>query len=65
MPQTRREFWENKINRNKSWDKEVPRFYKKEGWNIIRIWEHEINSNKIDNLTQRIYVTGSKELWPK
>ena len=45
MPQTRREFWENKINRNKSRDKEVSRFYKKEGWNIVRIWEHDLTKD--------------------
>lgn len=42
MPQTRRKFWENKISRNKARDKEVSRFYKKEDWNIVRIWEHDI-----------------------
>ena len=44
VPQTRREFWENKITRNKARDKEVVRFYKKEDWNIIRVWEHDITS---------------------
>ena len=45
MPQTRRDFWENKISRNKERDKEVSRFYKKEGWSIVRIWEHDIHGN--------------------
>ena len=53
MPQTRREFWENKISRNKARDKEVSRFYKKEGWNIIRIWEHDICLD-IEKVTRKI-----------
>lgn len=54
MPQTRREFWENKINRNKSRDNEVSRFYKKEGWNIIRIWEHDLCFD-IEKVTRKIF----------
>jgi DNA mismatch endonuclease (patch repair protein) len=53
MPQTRREFWENKITRNKARDKEVSRFYKKEGWNIVRIWEHDICLD-IEKVTRKI-----------
>lgn len=45
MPQVRRKFWKKKIERNKQRDKEVSRYYKKIGWNIIRIWEHEIKKS--------------------
>lgn len=45
MPKTRRTFWENKIERNTERDKKVIRYYKKEGWKVIRIWEHEIKKN--------------------
>lgn len=54
MPQTRREFWETKISRNKARDKEVSRFYKKEGWNIIRIWEHDMSQKNIAIVTKVI-----------
>ena len=43
MPATRTEFWEKKITRNKERDKEVNRHYKKEGWQVIRVWEHDLN----------------------
>lgn len=46
MPETRQEYWVNKIKRNRERDKEVSNYYKKLGWNLFRVWEHEI-SNKI------------------
>ncbi len=45
MPATRTEFWEKKIARNKERDKEVNRHYKKEGWHVIRVWEHELKKD--------------------
>ena len=42
MPTTRKSFWEKKIARNKERDKVVNRHYKKKGWKILRVWEHEI-----------------------
>lgn len=45
MPQTRKKFWKEKIERNKERDKEVNRHYKKEGWKALRIWEHEIKKD--------------------
>lgn len=44
IPVTRRKFWTAKLERNKTRDKEVNRYYKKEGWKIIRIWEHDLKS---------------------
>lgn len=53
IPATRTEFWEKKIARNKERDKEVNRHYKKEGWQVIRVWEHEI-TKKNSSVTKRI-----------
>ena len=44
LPATRKKYWTEKIERNKQRDKEVNRYYKKIGWKIIRIWEHEIKN---------------------
>lgn len=44
-PQTRKKFWEAKIERNKQRDKEVSKHYKKNGWKIFRIWEHKIKAS--------------------
>lgn len=53
MPATRTEFWEKKIARNKERDQEVNRYYKEKGWNMIRVWEHELKKD-FDSLIQRI-----------
>lgn len=45
IPKTRRKFWEKKIERNIQRDKEVGIYYRKERWNVIRIWEHELKKD--------------------
>ena len=53
IPKSRVEFWTNKINQNKQRDNEVTRYYIKNNWNILRIWEHEINQN-LDQVVNEI-----------
>lgn len=45
IPQTRKKFWETKIERNKQRDKEVNKHYKKIGWKVFRVWEHDLKNN--------------------
>lgn len=45
MPQSNKRYWKEKIRRNKSRDKEVNGKLKKEGWKVIRIWEHDVKRN--------------------
>lgn len=42
MPASRKNYWLAKIKRNVDRDKIVSRYYRKNGWIIIRIWEHEL-----------------------
>lgn len=44
LPSTRKTFWTTKILRNKQRDKEVTRYYKKINWNVIRVWEHDLEN---------------------
>jgi len=44
-PKTREAFWKTKIERNKERDAEVSKYYKKLGWKIFRIWEHDLKKN--------------------
>lgn len=53
IPATNKKYWTNKINRNKERDKEVNKFYKKSGWKIIRIWEHDLQKN-LNNTLKKI-----------
>ena len=44
LPSTRKNYWLPKIARNKQRDKEVSRHYKKIGWKIVRVWEHNLKN---------------------
>lgn len=38
-------YWTKKINRNVERAKEVNAYLKKQGWKVIRFWEHDIKKN--------------------
>jgi DNA mismatch endonuclease (patch repair protein) len=45
LPQTNREYWKSKIARNVKLANCYNRQLRKDGWTVIRIWEHEITCN--------------------
>lgn len=53
IPKSNKKYWVNKIARNKARDKEVNKHYKKEGWLVIRVWEHSMKKN-LDAIVQDI-----------
>ncbi len=59
IPETRKDFWLNKIERNKERDKEVSKYYKKIGWCVYRIWEHDLKNKKFNFDTT--YLEQSKK----
>lgn len=54
IPKTRRQFWEEKINRNISRDKLVNRRLKSNGLKVIRVWEHSIKTGFLRELVNKI-----------
>ena len=46
MPKTKRNFWKKKFARNVERDKEVSQHYRKIGWKIFRIWEHQLKDHE-------------------
>ena len=42
MPKSRAGFWRAKITRNKRRDGEVTRALRRQGWLVLRIWEHSL-----------------------
>lgn len=44
MPETNVEYWEQKIIRNRERDRRVSDILGHLGWNVVRIWEHELNN---------------------
>jgi DNA mismatch endonuclease, patch repair protein len=55
------EFWRDKIYRNRQRDIKVNRALRKEGWMVVRIWEHQIKSdaNKVlDQIRSALKQSG-------
>lgn len=40
----RKKYWREKIERNMKRDKQVSRMLRKQGWHVLRFWEHDINA---------------------
>ena len=53
-PKSRKEFWQKKFNNNVARDKHVNSLYTSLPWNLIRIWECEINSQKLTEVVNII-----------
>ena len=57
MPSSNINYWNKKIEKNKIRDKKITKALKMKGWQVIRIWEHEIKSGELGpklNLIKRI-----------
>lgn len=54
MPASNVNYWQNKIEKNKNRDKKITKALKKKGWQVIRIWEHEIKSNKLSQKLKQL-----------
>ncbi len=45
-PKSNKKFWKEKINKNVERDKQTTKRLKKDGWKVIRVWEHKIKKIK-------------------
>ncbi|MCY8516674.1 very short patch repair endonuclease [Bacillus atrophaeus] len=65
IPKSNVEFWNNKIKHNIERDKSINQYYTRKGWNILRIWEHDLNKKKvsqtIDKIEEWIKIIKSKK----
>ena len=48
LPTTRAKFWKDKIEKNKRRDAEVSEHYERKGWNVIRVWEHDLKKKDFE-----------------
>lgn len=53
-PKTNRSFWLKKIEANRLRDRSVSRALKARGWQVIRIWEHDIRKGVEIRLLERL-----------
>ena len=54
IPTSNRQYWFNKIARNKKRDRTVSRTLRRSGWRVLRIWEHELAPKNSTRLLQRM-----------
>jgi DNA mismatch endonuclease (patch repair protein) len=45
VPKTETGFWLEKIGRNVERDRAVNRELKKQGWRVVRVWEHDVRKS--------------------
>ena len=64
IPKTNREFWVNKIRRNKERDKEEQRKLAEMGWHSIVVWECELKPQKREGTIDSIAFTLN-HIWLK
>ena len=61
LPET---YWLPKIQANIDRDKKVNRMLRKEGWNVVRIWEHELKARPDKMLALILKALEEKQLPP-
>ena len=61
-PQTRAKFWEEKISQNVARDRRNSVLLKKLGWEVIRLWEHDINDSLDDCVELIVKALGKREV---
>lgn len=65
-PKSNNEYWDKKIARNVVRDEEVNKYYEKQGWYVLRVWEHDFKTKDIQTKTiNRIitFVESKKECY--
>lgn len=56
MPSSNVNYWNNKIEKNKIRDKKITKALKMRGRQVIRIWEHEIKTGKLNRKLRQIKI---------
>lgn len=46
------DYWRSKIERNRKRDKRVTHKLRKDGWNVVRLWEHNIKKDRDTCITK-------------
>lgn len=45
MPANKKDFWKKKLERNTVRDRETTLVLRKQGWKVLRFWEHEVEDH--------------------
>lgn len=61
MPKNNRDFWEQKLIRNRERDAESTQWLEAQGWRVLRLWEHEIETSPTDCARQIALLLGKQQ----
>lgn len=50
LPKRNREFWQDKLDRNRERDRRTEAALSERGWTVLRIWEHERPTEAVDRI---------------
>lgn len=53
-PSANKRYWQNKIQRNMARDRRNNSILRRMGWNVVRLWECEINKNRYTKKLNRL-----------
>lgn len=65
MPAANREWWRQKLERNKERDREAEKALAKAGWASIRVWEHENVREAADRVEQAVQRSRDEQTAPR
>jgi len=54
IPESNRDYWVSKIDKNKKRDKIINNELKEKKWTVIRVWEHELKKNNSKKKLRKI-----------
>ena len=54
QPRNNRAFWAAKLARNKARDRLVTRTLRERGWQVLRVWQHELSHDNQQRLLRRL-----------
>lgn len=54
IPATNRAFWKSKLERNRKRDLLVARTLRRNGWKVLRLWQHDLKKPK--KIAQRVVI---------
>jgi len=60
VPKSNVDYWSNKIKKNKQRDEAINREYKNSGWQVVRIWEHDIKTSLEETMRKLAQILDSR-----
>ena len=58
IPKTRRAWWKAKIEGNKARDRMQNRVLRRNGWKVVRIWQHQLTRKHLSHALRKLQRVG-------